>query len=116
MRIAVAARDTTGGGFVGLVGTARGVPAFFSYSFVLFSLCTQDVIAVFDVIQPFTEIHHFVQFLRRDLLGQSHLHTRPNLLVQFVIREVRGSSTEEGVFGLNSNGVVPEAASTLGHA
>ena len=63
MRIAVVARDTTGGGFIGLVGTARGIPAFFSYSFILFSLCTQAVIAVFDIIQPFTEIHHFVQLL-----------------------------------------------------
>jgi hypothetical protein len=116
MRITVVVKDTTGGGFVGLVGTARGVPAFLSYSFILFLFCTQAVITAFDVVQPFAEIRHFVQFLRRDLLGQSHLHTRPNLLVQFVIREVRGSSTEEGVFGLNSNGVVPEAASTLGHA
>jgi hypothetical protein len=63
MRITVVARDTTGGGFVGLVGTARGVPAFLSYPFILFSLCTQAVIAVFDVVQPFMEIHHFIQFL-----------------------------------------------------
>jgi len=116
MRITVVARDTTGGGFVGLIGTTRGVPAFLSYSFILFPLCTQAVIAAFDIVQPFVEIHYFVQFLRRDLLGQSHLHTCPDLLVQFVIREVRGSSTEEGVFGLNSDSVVPEAATALGHA
>src|ERR1700728_4275398 len=116
MRGGVAARGPTGGGVFGFGCASRGGPAFFSYPFVLFSLCTQDIIAVFDVIQPFTEIHYFVQLLCRDLLGQSHLHTCPDLLAQFVIREVRGSSTEEGVFGLNSNGIVPEAARALGHA
>ena len=94
------------GRFARVVCVMRHIHILLCNPLIFFPLGTEGLITSLHLIQPLMKIPNLVQLLRGYFLGQPNLHTHPKVCQQLVIREMQGSATNEGILGLEVNGII----------
>ena len=94
LEVTVIAWDMAGTGFIWLVCLAGDVSVLLGDPLVLFPLGIKSFVTLSDFIQPFAELYHLVQLLRRDFLCKPGFHTHAELMAQLIIGKMQGSAKE----------------------
>lgn len=93
-----------------------GIMVGFYDAFQFQPISSKEFIDMFDICNPFLEIHNVITLLMTTMEGKTFFHICLKLMMELVFGEVQSGSNEKGISGLQTNGKIPECLVTLSGA